>query len=168
VIAVGAGVMWAAQELQPENLNAPRSGPQPAITPETTESPDPVLCNRGPWSEHCPEADWARKVLEEAGFELTGDTGSALVANTDAADLYFWAFERVKEQRPRAQSLREEGYRLFREIDGIAVYSDGVRLTWESWGLLVWVDGGPTSALNDLSEQDIQSLVRASERVAYS
>jgi hypothetical protein len=84
-------------------------------------------------------------------LELTEDTGSALVAKTDDADLSFWAFERFKIDGTWNEALREEGYRPLREIDGIAVFSDGIRLTWENWRLLVWMAGAPTGALSDIS-----------------
>ncbi len=165
VLGLSLGTWWAGQALHPDSLQTP--GPQAKRSPESTKSPTTDLCDSGPWSKHCPEADWARAVLKESGLELTGDTGSALVAKSDEADLYFWAFEGGKGVSARERALREKGYRPFREINGEAVFSDGIRLTWDTWGLLVWVGAGPTSVLADLTQENVGSLVRASQEVVY-
>ncbi len=59
-------------------------------SPADARSPDegPRGCPHanwpGPWTA-CTEADWVRRVVEAGGYEVTGDPGSALVAEEEGA-----------------------------------------------------------------------------------
>jgi hypothetical protein len=129
----------------------------------------PGGCAYGPWAEHCPEAEWAREVLDAAGYPLTGATGSALVGReSPSTAFYFWAFEAEKAStQPLRKAIEGEGYRLLSEIEGISVFTDGIRLAWEIQGLYVWVEGGPVNSLQDIDPESIRRIVRASAHVPY-
>jgi hypothetical protein len=128
----------------------------------------PGSCGYGPWADHCPEAGWAREVLDAAGSRLTGDTGSALVAWAGEAGFYFWAFEMEKaSEQPLPKAIEDEGYRVLREVEGIRVFTDGIRLAWQTQGLYVWLEGGPVNSLEDIDAETIRRMVRASADVPY-
>ena len=128
-----------------------------AANPRATSGvgqPTNERCGHGPWALRCPEAAWARLVVKKAGCELEGDTGSAIVGRADGVGFYFWAFPR--KHGATAHFRADEGYRLVRRVDGVDVYGDGVRLTWQVHGLYVWLEAG------SICEQTIDEIVRAS------
>jgi hypothetical protein len=146
----------------------PRAGKEPAVSPSLGQRAVSGTCAYGPWAEHCPEAEWARRVVEAAGYRLTGDTGSALVGRAGDTSFYFWAFEAEKAaEQPLRKTLADEGYELIQEIDEIDVFSDGIRLAWEIQSLYVWLEGGPTDSLEDIEKEAIRTIVRASAHVRY-
>jgi hypothetical protein len=130
-------------------------------------APIPGTCPHdfGPWSDpDCPEPTWVRAVAEEAGYEVVGDTGSALVLDIAGKDTYVWA------NQPDAlfdfeTTLNEEGYTWWRGF-GTDVYTDGVRLVWftPEWDLIVWMEGDVPGLA---SEAAIERFVRASLRVEF-
>ncbi|MBI4259395.1 MAG: hypothetical protein HY658_02405 [Actinobacteria bacterium] len=131
----------------------------------TAPVPDGCPAGTGPWSDNeCPWPAWSRAVLEKAGYRVTGDTGSALVARSNGAGIYFWAFP-PEDARPLPEALSDEGYRVLTTVDGVEVFTDGIRAAWAVQGLWVWVEGGPVDRLPGVDA--VEPLVRASLAVDY-
>ncbi|HEX2058247.1 MAG TPA: hypothetical protein VHI71_07750 [Actinomycetota bacterium] len=122
-------------------------------------------CSTGPWAEHCPEAKWARAVADAAGFQVTGDTGAAVTIQGHGVELHLWAFT-PEEPELRAQQLREEAYERQARIAGVRVFGDGVRVTWESYGLHVWTANAGLGGL-DAFAPGVAELVQASTEVPW-
>jgi hypothetical protein len=134
----------------------------------TAPVPDECPADTGPWSDpDCPLPAWTRAVVEEAGYEVTGDTGSALVARVAGSGIYIWTNEEeeLSSEPTFAETLEAEGYERWGEVAGRTLFTDGIRAVWVVQGLRVWVAGGP---VDDLPELDIVApLVEASGRVDY-
>lgn len=122
-------------------------------------------CSTGPWAEHCPEARWAREVAEAAGFEVTGDTGSALTIERARRSFHLWAFT-PEQPKLRAEQLVEEGYDEETSVAGLRVYGDGIRVTWKVYGLHVWLATAGTGDI-DLSAPGVADVVKASAEVPW-
>jgi hypothetical protein len=122
-------------------------------------------CSTGPWADHCPEAGWAREVATAAGFRLAGDNGVALTIERSGRALHLWAFT-PEDGGPRQPVLRKESYRRERTVDDVAVFGDGQRVTWEVYGLWVWMaDAGPGGL--DSRAPGVADVVRASAEVPW-
>ncbi len=151
------------------------TAPQPnSARSSTAGSSNSAACERGPWSKHCPEADWARSVVANAGYRTTGDTGSALTATDGKFIFHFWAF--TPEDRPRdlARALAKENYRELPErVAGLPVYSDGTRFVWSTQGLWVWVasvgleNGTPGGTAHEIRRTVLDDLVIATTRTSF-
>jgi hypothetical protein len=89
----------------------------------------------GPWPESA-NGVWVRRVVEVAGYEIVGCTGSAWVAVTPVTSFYVWATE--PWQRPTGMRAATEPY-----LRG--AFTDGTRVVWEAQGLALWVDAGPNA-----------------------
>jgi hypothetical protein len=130
----------------------------------TAPVPEGCPSETGPWADpDCPLSAWTRAVIEEAGYEVTGDTGSALEAAAPGGEFHVWAF---LPDFTIDELIAEEGYREMAIVDDTIVYSDGVRIFWMVQGLVVWVSGWqvdddtpPMTVLGD--------LVQASQLVDY-
>ena len=115
----------------------------------------------GPWTA-CPEAEWIQQVAERAGYRITGETGSALIAEGNGRSFYIWATEGTPKQVRRA--AKRERWQPLGTVEGVEVYGDA-RL-WRWWvieDLVVWLHAGPymNSYLPPLKE--MKALVRAAE-----
>jgi len=134
----------------------------------TAPVPDECPAETGPWSDpDCPLPAWTRTVVEEAGYEVTGDTGSALVAQAAGNGIYIWTTEEEElDGEPTfTETLEAEGYERWGRVAGRTLFTDGVRAVWIVQGLRIWVAGGP---VDDLPELDVVApLVQASKRVDY-
>jgi hypothetical protein len=118
----------------------------------------------GPWTA-CPEADWVRKVAERAGYRISGETGSALIAKGNGGSFYIWA---TPAATPKVveKAVRDEDWQPFGSVEGVDVYGD--ERVWRWWvgeRFTIWLQAGPTadSRLPTLSK--MESLVRASKTV---
>ncbi|MGH2722726.1 MAG: hypothetical protein ACRDI0_00395 [Actinomycetota bacterium] len=133
----------------------------------TAPVPDDCPEDVGPWSHPaCPEPAWVRLVLRSAGYRVTGDTGSALVGGAQGHGFYIWATEADElPTQPFDEAIASEGYRLDRAVEGVLVFTDGVRAVWTVQGLHVWVEGGPVDTLPP--PEVIAELVRATIAVDY-
>jgi hypothetical protein len=148
----------ASDSLGPEFLRALESLEVTAPVPEGCPS------ETGPWADpDCPLSAWTRAVIEEAGYRVTGDTGSALEAVASGGEFHVWAFP---PEFTIDELKAEENYRQLAIIDDTVLYSDGIRAFWMVQGLAVWVSGWqvedstpPLAALGD--------LVRSSQLVDY-
>jgi len=118
----------------------------------------------GPWSHPaCPAPAWVRAVVEEAGFRVVGDTGSALVAEADGIRFYIHTTNRDDASMEAfVNSLRAEGYEPF-PVDYYPVLTDGTRVVWKVDGLAVWMSDN----LEPLSPAVVDRVVAASLRVDY-
>lgn len=103
-----------------------------------------------------------REILRLAGYRITTETGSALVAANDETSFYVWttgnAAEEVVQQEPHWQRLAT--------IAGTSVYGD--RRVWRFWsaqGFIFWIAQGPTATAVLPSPVDLQPLIEASKRV---
>lgn len=134
----------------------------------TAPIPDACPADTGPWSDPaCPLPAWTEAVVEEAGYEVTGDTGSALVAEGLGGEFHVWAFPLDFDVE---EVVASENYRKAWEIGGVQVYSDGVRMFWVAKGLVVWVAGweiGEPPPGEPPPGPIVADLVQASKRVDY-
>ena len=124
--------LWALDEEETQR-------PQPA--PSSSDLP-PVAggCDVGPWAEHCPEADWARAVIDSAGYGVVGDTGSAITGDANGIEFHLWGFPKEELHLGNYErSIARESYRPWRKVAGTQVYFDGIRFTWKVHGLLLWL-----------------------------
>jgi hypothetical protein len=112
----------------------------------------------GPWTA-CPEAAWVRLIAGSAGYAITGETGSALVAEGRGHGFYIWA-TKTADERPAATTAEE--WNRLGTVEGVEVFDDGVRRRWVAQGFVFWLEAGPSadSALPPLGE--MQALVRLS------
>jgi hypothetical protein len=131
---------------------------QPAATSEECPADWP-----GPWTA-CPEADWVGQVAERAGYRLTGETGSALIARGHGTSVYIWAFEATA--REIAKASRQEMWEPVGRVDGVRLYGDGrLRRWWIVDDFIVWVEAGPYAHSRLPSSEGLKTLIRASETI---
>lgn len=152
----------------PERTFTPHSGSTPA--PEGSQNhvpPTPdgsIDCVRRPVAGKCNERQWAIEVAEEAGFSVDEQGGGGLDIQRSFWTFQFNAFvpESKGDRRPQ---LRDENYEPVGEINGVKLFSDGLRLTWEVSGLYVWLSGVDGI---DASTGGVERIVRTSLRVPYA
>lgn len=110
----------------------------------------------GPWTA-CPEAAWVRLIAGSAGYPITEETGSALVAEGRVHGFYIWA---TKTADARAAATTAEEWNRLGTVEGVEVFDDGIRHRWVAQGFVFWLEAGPSadSALPPLGE--MQALVR--------
>src|SRR5918996_3155727 len=94
----------------------------------------------GPWTA-CAEARWVERVVEEAGYEVRGGTGSALTAVGHGRAFYVWATSTSAEESAPA--------------------NDGVRTSWSAQGFTFWVESGPRSTDVKPTVDELEELVAA-------
>jgi hypothetical protein len=144
-----------------------RSGGAGITTQERAESPSAEESESdwrwpGPWTA-CPQAEWVRQVAERAGYRVTGETGSALVAQGNGWNFYIWATEMTTQEEGR-NTIKREKWRSLGAVKGIEVYGD--QTLWRWWiahGYVLWLGAGPyrDSEIPPLAQ--LGSLVRASK-----
>jgi hypothetical protein len=101
-------------------------------------------------------------VLTRAGFDVTGDTGSAFTGRGEKSRIFMWATRAKGEDPPARLSLRET-------IDGVDVYGGGeLMLAWRTQGLAVWLQTGPSDTAVLPRGKELRKLVISSESVEYS
>lgn len=123
-------------------------------------------CHRyGPWSDRdCPEAKWARSVVEKAGYAISDDTGSALIVSTGEGYLYLWTTAVKASDDPTKREIDEGAYRPLTRIQGVQVYEGHIRWVWDVPQLHVWVESADNT---DVQLAMVRPLVRASAEVPY-
>jgi Tol biopolymer transport system component len=131
VLAITSAGVWIVDSDGVVSLQPLSPGSPPDVRP-------PAECTGGCWSQG-PEGVWVKAVLANAGFALTGDTGSALVGRDETSEFYI----STTPLGPPLAGLVDAGYSKVQEIDGHPVLGDGVRLVWEAEGRRVWVELGP-------------------------
>lgn len=84
---------------------------------------------------------WLIEDLKYAGYEIAGDTGSAIVASiNDGREFCIWHGESEGNQTGEHELLGEEGYRVVSTIAGTDILGDGIRLTWVSARGRMWAE----------------------------
>jgi len=138
--------------------------------PEATSSPpvaplSPATCQYGPWAQLCPEADWVRHILREAGIPPIGNTGSAIVARS-GGEFYVWTTN-IDEEGPISKLVSEDGFERVQSLGyATAVYSDGVRFLWQVGSLYVWLQSGEEGFT--IKPDLVATLVLSSQRTPYT
>ena len=116
----------------------------------------------GPWTADC-SAKWVAKIVDQAGYHVSGDTKSAWIATGRGRSFYMWATD---EGPPVEQIVRREYYRLVAEIAGEKLYDDGTRTFWKANGFLFWIEAGPRADSVAPTPLQLGPLIRASRSVA--
>jgi hypothetical protein len=116
---------------------------------------------RGPWTA-CAEAGWVRRVVREAGYQVVGETGSALIAEGKGRSFYIWT---TPARRRSATTADEAGtWRRLGVIEGVPVYGDAdLWRFWQAQGLTFWVKEGPRGDSVVPSAAELAPLVEASK-----
>ena len=113
----------------------------------------------GPWTA-CAEADWVRRVVEDGGYRVTGETGSALVAEGKGQSFYAWTTQAARH--PAAIADEAGNSRRLAVVRGVAVYGNELWRFWEAQGLIFWVSKGPTEDAIIPSPTALARLIEAS------
>jgi hypothetical protein len=147
---------------RPSTTAPPAAVPSTAVAPSTAVTPSTL---EGPgeqqWSTSAAAA-WLRKVLSKAGSGPPGSTGSALVGRINRVGFHAWTTDGSLTR----QALAKEGYSVRTRVNGVAVYSDAVRVAWAVQGLTVWAE--PTGSGNLLDHMGVVGrLVDATKEVPY-
>jgi hypothetical protein len=126
---------------------------EPTPPPKRTST----LCEGvGGWSGS-PQGRWVRRIVEEGGFNVFSETGSALVASSERYEFYIWAAEVPHPSRGMPN------WRRMARVRGVPIYGD--RNLWRSWraqGFTFWVQGTAAPAAGRLAP-----IVDASLRVPF-
>jgi hypothetical protein len=101
-------------------------------------------CDFGPWATYCPEAEWLRRAAEHGGFEVTGDTGSALIIDTPEGSAYLLGGG-LERRSGNTESLSEGVQRGdYVEVSphewALWKARDLDRYVWEMQGVYVWME----------------------------
>jgi hypothetical protein len=132
----------------------------------------PGTCEHGPWIKHCPEADWARSVVDVAGLEIVDQQAVLVVGAPRSGEFYFWAMDPTLHGgsvTSFSEIVAGSVARVVDHVDGVPIYGfrSNPRLwLWSHHGLNVWVDG--RAPLAAPSGQDIIALLRATGSVPYT
>jgi hypothetical protein len=114
----------------------------------------------GPWTA-CPEADWVRRVAEQAGYRVVDETGSALVAEGDGRSFSIWATELAGKEL--SATARRENWRPLGVVEDTEVFGD--EKDWRWWpaqGFVFWLHVGPSEDATSPELEEMASLVRTS------
>jgi hypothetical protein len=126
--------------------------------------PGPRGCPRenwpGPWTA-CAEADWVRRVVVEGGYQVVGETGSALVAEGKGRSFYVWTTPAVRNAATIAADAGN--WRRLATIDAAAIYGDDdLWRFWQAQAFIFWVKEGPRGDSVVPSPAELTRLVQAS------
>lgn len=129
--------------------------------------PGPRGCPRenwpGPWTA-CAEAEWVRRVVQESGYRVVGDTGSALIAEGKGRSFYVWTTPARRE--PDAIAAEAGNWRRLAVIDGVPIYGDEeLWRFWQAQRFIFWVKEGPRGDSIVPSPVELAKLVEASRIV---
>jgi hypothetical protein len=101
-------------------------------------------------------------VAERAGYRVTGETGSALIAAGKGSGFYIWATKGTETEIRRIAG--REKWQSLGTVGGVEIYGD--ESLWRWWvvdGFVVWLQAGPYSTSRIPPLDEVESLVRASE-----
>ncbi len=113
----------------------------------------------GPWTA-CPEAEWVRLVAETAGYRITDETGSALVAEGRGDGFYIHATP-MSEKHFLATARREE-WRRRGSAEGVQLFGEDPWRWWRAQGFVFWLHAGPHADATLPTHRGLPALVRAS------
>jgi hypothetical protein len=128
-----------------------------ACPPEVASSGDP----------DCPEYAWLHAIVEAAGYEVTGNTGSAVVGNGGGVEFVIWTTEADPDDEyvvPPEPGYDERIYHRQTEADDLVVFTDGIRSVWTAQGFHLWVDANVEGSV---PTEVLRALAKASLRVDY-
>jgi hypothetical protein len=114
-----------------------------------------------PWIA-CPVADSLRSRLERAGYELEGETGSAIIARGHGDNAFYaWAssLAALRRAEPEVGRFEDEGSERIGTIEGVPIFGDNIRLSWATAHYRLWVEAGPTPFDRTPSLKQIRALV---------
>jgi hypothetical protein len=117
----------------------------------------------GPWTA-CPEADWVQQLAESAGYRVTGETGTALIAAGGGWSFYIWATKGTT--RAIRRTAKREKWQVLGTVAAVEVYGDAN--LWRWWvanGFVVWLQAGPYGDSRPPPLQEMEPLIRASKAV---
>lgn len=130
----------------------------------------PGTCDYGPWIEHCPEAEWARHVLREAGYANVDDSGTvfSVQAPGGSGEFTFWAVDPLNHAGvpPITELISARDLPVLERIGGVAIYRTNPTWLWSTHGLNVLVQPGPTVG-SSVPLSIVRRLVLAAQRVPY-
>jgi streptogramin lyase len=156
-ISYGLGSVWVSHDtnlLTRIDVTGGQAPTEPVPSPEARG--DAEVCDQtGPWV-YCPEAQWLRRVVVEAGVEVTGDTGSALQVVTESHSLYAW---NTDAPRSVEEVASEGGYE---RREGTEAFTDGSRILWEAQGLHIYLSSADEKSIDSLPDDVIENLIDAS------
>jgi hypothetical protein len=103
-------------------------------------------------------------VVREAGYQVVGETGSALIAEGKGRSFYVWT---TPARRNSAAIADEAGnWRRLGIIDGVPVYGDDeLWRFWQAQRFTFWVKEGPRGDSVVPSAAELAPLVEASKAV---
>lgn len=155
----GFGSLWISHSTNLLSRVDVSGGEAPAHVAQPEQRGNADVCDvGGPWVD-CPQARWLRRVIAAAGLEVTGDTGTALEVSAGSRRLYAW---NTSAARPLEEVAADEGYERKDDTD---VYSDGERMVWQAQGLHIYVSPADQEPIDDLSDDTIDELVKASQTI---
>jgi hypothetical protein len=133
----------------------------------SVDDPGPRGCPRenwpGPWTA-CAEADWVRRVVAQAGYQVVGETGSALVAEGRGRSFYVWTTPVVRS--PGAIAAGAGNWRRLAIIDDVPIYGDDdLWRYWQAQGITLWIKEGPRGDSIVPSPAELAPLVAASRMI---
>lgn len=111
----------------------------------------------------CPEPQWVRRILEEAGYEVI-DSSDVFVGRSGETEFFMLAEEVTDEH---TYELDELGYPRHEKVDGISVFGGQDEWRWRVQGLEVSVAQGPYGDSVFPTFEQIARLVRASIEIPY-
>jgi hypothetical protein len=138
----------------PESVDAPTTRAAAAASCDEDDYP-------GPWTA-CPEAGWVRDIVEAAGYDVAGSTGSALVARGNGHSFYIWA----TRGRASIGAATGRGCRIGSVKVSTGTGAMGDWRSWEAQGFTFWLSAGPLSASTSPAPCDLDDLVRESQAQA--
>ena len=103
------------------------------------------------------------RVAQRAGYRISGETGSALIAEGNGRSFYIWTTPAAMAEEIQ-KAIRNEDWQPFGSVEGVQVYGDeSVWRWWVGESFTIWLQAGPTKDSRLPSLTEMASLVRASE-----
>jgi streptogramin lyase len=159
-ISYGFGSVWVSHDTNLVTRIDPTGEarlPDPPPAPEVRGDAD-VCGQRGPWL-WCPEARWLRRVVLDAGLEITRETSSVWEVLAEGEALLAW---NAGASVPVEDFAAEHGYQ---RREGTDAFTDGTRILWEAQGLYIYLAPTGEESIDSIPNGIVQSLVDASLRV---
>ena len=158
-IAYGFDSIWVSHDfnLLTRLATTPDAGSVAAPTPLRRGDGD-ICDSSGPWSD-CPAATWLYRVIKDAGFTITGDTGTALQIEADGGALYAW---NVTAREPIAAVAERDGL----QPTAAGAYAGRQRLVWEAQGFHIYLEPATEQGVDQVDDDTVERLVRSSRSVA--
>ena len=124
----------------------------------------------GPWTDtDCPEVAWIHRVIQRAGYRITGGTKRAILVE-QPVDPRFAAWQIHVQVLPTslADALgrvpnADAEYEEINSQSGARVWSNGLAYSWDRGGVRVWVLPGPGDT--SFPPEAVYALVHASGEV---